>query len=217
MTERGSTEKYNGFKKLVTGAKLVEFWNDLKGIELAIHKSLGKFSKREELVGWIRGDQAVDGGALAEEMVKLNKENRELKMKISENGKVQNALDFDAIFEHLSKLNIESIFLKQPFFNAYQKIKTEYLDANAVFFLIQNSFNGLNGFNKEDAQSVLSSYIRLNLINYEVREVNIRNRYGESFPADKYFPRLSLEGVNYLLHLERHHPEIASQYLESKG
>lgn len=82
MTERGSTEKYNEFKKLVTGAKLVGFWEDLKGIELAIHKSLSKFAKRDELIGWVRGDQAVNSGALAEELARLGKENGELRNEV---------------------------------------------------------------------------------------------------------------------------------------
>lgn len=82
MTERSSTEKYNEFKKLVTGAKLVEFWDDIKGIELAIHKSLSRFSKREELIGWVRGDQAVDSGLLAEELARLGKENSDLRVEI---------------------------------------------------------------------------------------------------------------------------------------
>ncbi len=74
VLERDHTEKYNQFKKQVTESKLVHFWDDLGGIELAIHKSLANFNKREELIGWVRGDEAVNSGALAEELARLGKE-----------------------------------------------------------------------------------------------------------------------------------------------
>jgi hypothetical protein len=50
--------------------KLVKFWHDPRDIKLAILETLADFARRDELVGWIPGDQAVNTGALAEEIAR---------------------------------------------------------------------------------------------------------------------------------------------------
>jgi hypothetical protein len=46
---------------------MVKFWSDPRDIRLAVYEILSDFARRDELVGWIPGDQSVDTGALAEE------------------------------------------------------------------------------------------------------------------------------------------------------
>lgn len=75
VTETQHSEKLNTFRELVT-SKMVEFWSDPRDIQLAIHKTLGDFETREDVIGWIRADQAVDAGTL-EEMTRLSVEERE--------------------------------------------------------------------------------------------------------------------------------------------
>src|SRR5258707_5130208 len=69
------------------GTKMVRFWDDLKDIKLAINKSLSEFSGREDLVGWIRGDQVVSNGAV-EEFAKIATENTLLRdqLRVAENS-----------------------------------------------------------------------------------------------------------------------------------
>lgn len=65
------------FKELVT-SKMVKFCDDAKDIKLAIHETLSDFSYNKELIGWIRGDNALNSSLLAEEIARLTKENNEL-------------------------------------------------------------------------------------------------------------------------------------------
>ncbi len=69
------------------GTKMVRFWDDLKDIKLAINKSLSEFSGREDLVGWIRGDQVVSNAAV-EEFAKIATENTLLRdqLRVAENS-----------------------------------------------------------------------------------------------------------------------------------
>lgn len=81
-----ATELVNGkeliaFKEIVL-TTLVKFWHDVKDIKLAIYETLSEFSHREELIGWIRGDQRVNGNLLAEEIAKLTRENSELRERL---------------------------------------------------------------------------------------------------------------------------------------
>jgi hypothetical protein len=70
------------FRKLVTG-KLVEFWSDTKDIKLALMNKLAEFALRDELVGWVPGDQVTNTGPLVEEFARLTKENSELKKELA--------------------------------------------------------------------------------------------------------------------------------------
>ncbi|MFZ4661838.1 MAG: DUF4062 domain-containing protein [Caldilineaceae bacterium] len=63
---------------------MVAFWEERKDIELAIHKTLADFTRRDGLVGWVRGDEGGKAVALAEEVARLAKENDELRRKASE-------------------------------------------------------------------------------------------------------------------------------------
>ena len=59
VIETDHSAKYNAFRELVC-TKLVKFWGNPDQIKLAIHETLADFSRREELVGWVRGDQVID-------------------------------------------------------------------------------------------------------------------------------------------------------------
>jgi hypothetical protein len=63
---------------------LVKFWDDKKDIKIAIHETLSEFSYRKDLMGWIRGDNSINTGFLAEEIANLTKENSELRSKLKE-------------------------------------------------------------------------------------------------------------------------------------
>ncbi|MBI5917584.1 MAG: DUF4062 domain-containing protein [Bacteroidetes bacterium] len=82
VIERENQSGLNDFRSLVLG-NLVKFWEDKKDIKLAIHETLADFNYRKGLIGWIRGDNAVNTGLLAEEIARLTNENATLRNKLS--------------------------------------------------------------------------------------------------------------------------------------
>lgn len=76
QVENQNPEKLKKFKKKVLSS-MCEFFIDIKDIQLAVHKCLGKIIQDNELIGWVRGNQQNEG--LASELVRLNEENRQLR------------------------------------------------------------------------------------------------------------------------------------------
>jgi acylphosphatase len=82
-TKYDSSEKQlDEFRNFVK-SKLVEFWEDPKDIQLAIHKKLGELARRKELVGWVRANQEANLPALSDELARLSRENSELRTELA--------------------------------------------------------------------------------------------------------------------------------------
>ena len=77
MMETKNQGKLEDFKKLVL-SKIVRFFSDTKDIELNIFKTLAEFSRRNDLMGWVPGNQKVDTSKMAEELARLGQENSRL-------------------------------------------------------------------------------------------------------------------------------------------
>lgn len=106
--EKDHSEKLKDFRDLVC-SKMVRFWKDAKDIKLSIMETMADFSSREELIGWIPGNEAINTGAIAEELANLVKENNELREKISQSSKPQSTysgLTFDEMYKLLSAYEI---------------------------------------------------------------------------------------------------------------
>ena len=58
------------------------FFEDEKDIRLCVHESLSDFSANRKLKGWVSASDIVDTHDLAEEIKKLNEENRKLKKEL---------------------------------------------------------------------------------------------------------------------------------------
>jgi hypothetical protein len=106
-------QKLKEFRELVL-SKMVRFWQDPKDIKISILETLSEISRRDDLVGWIPGDQAVDTATLAEEMARLAKENADLREKLaslSEASTTYNGLTFEQMYKLLSetKANITNV------------------------------------------------------------------------------------------------------------
>jgi hypothetical protein len=91
--------------------KMVRFWRDTKDIKLAILETMADLSRREDLTGWIPGSEAVNSGAVAEEIARLGKENAELReqlARISQAPAPYQGLTFEQMYEFLvaEKVNI---------------------------------------------------------------------------------------------------------------
>ncbi|MFS4471603.1 DUF4062 domain-containing protein [Chryseobacterium sp. T20] len=78
VLESENNKELGQFKKLVM-SKMIKYCDDNKDIKIAIHETLSDFSYRKELIGWIRGDNAVNTSLLADEIARLTKENNELR------------------------------------------------------------------------------------------------------------------------------------------
>ncbi|MBB6332174.1 hypothetical protein HNP24_003166 [Chryseobacterium sediminis] len=84
VLESENNKELGEFKKLVM-SKMIKHCDDSKDIKIAIHETLSDFSYRKDLIGWIRGDNAVNSNLLADQIARLTKENNDLK-----NSKNQN-------------------------------------------------------------------------------------------------------------------------------
>jgi hypothetical protein len=62
---------------------MVEFWEDPKDIQLAIHKKLGELARRKDLVGWVRANQEANLPALSDELTRLSRENSEQRTQLA--------------------------------------------------------------------------------------------------------------------------------------
>ena len=78
VLETDNPQQLKAFRAEVL-TKIVRLWRNPLEIKLAIHETLADFSRRDELIGWIPGDQAVNSGAVAEEIARLAKENATLR------------------------------------------------------------------------------------------------------------------------------------------
>jgi hypothetical protein len=85
VDERDKPEMYRRFRSTVT-ERLCRFWDDQKDIESAIFQKLPEWAQREELIGWVRGDEATNPET-TNELARLSAENRELRQKgAADNG-----------------------------------------------------------------------------------------------------------------------------------
>lgn len=89
---------------------MVRFWLDAKDIKLTILETLPHFSRREDLMGWIRPAEQVDAPALADEIARLSRENSELREKISRLDKIDTELISGISFQSM-KAGLEKVFV----------------------------------------------------------------------------------------------------------
>ena len=106
--------------------KLVKFWEDPKDIKLAIFETLSEFSNRKDLIGWVKGDNVINAGALAEEIARLTKENSELRNEV-----IKFKEDTSASYSGLNFVQLRDLLKKEIF-----QIDNELI--NLFDFLITN-------------------------------------------------------------------------------
>jgi len=78
---------------------LVRFWDDRKDIKIAIGETLSHFSRRNDLVEWVRSDQQ-ENNRIAE----LIEENKHLRSQLQLSDKNQNILRGSTFEEIKAKL-----------------------------------------------------------------------------------------------------------------
>jgi hypothetical protein len=121
-TENDDTKAFAAFKALVT-AKIVKFWDDIKDIKNQVHVKLSEYNRREDLIGWIKGSNAINGGEIAAQMAKLVKENEGLRQRLSvENSTSGNNLSFGELRNFLDKQLIEPNECKEDYYLVLTKL-----------------------------------------------------------------------------------------------
>lgn len=110
VIEQDSPHLLKEFKSQVL-SNLVKFFDDKKDIKLAVHETLSDFNYRKDLTGWVRGDNAVNTGLLAEEIARLTKENADLRVEFSHkkgnSEALYNGLTFDQMKELLTSETVK--------------------------------------------------------------------------------------------------------------
>lgn len=81
VLELENPTKYEAFKKKVKSYP-VEFFSDLKDIQISIYKTLPQIGVERNLLGWVSGKEISESSVLIEQISKLTRENEELKSKV---------------------------------------------------------------------------------------------------------------------------------------
>lgn len=132
LIESRNSAQYDDFRSVVQ-SRMVEFWEDTKDIKYTITRKLQEFTRRDDLIGWVKGDQQIVSASITEEIARLSKENGDLRRQLNKKENVTYAgLSYDQLRElllssKLGKVDIENInkFVKsipglalQPWFNS---------------------------------------------------------------------------------------------------
>lgn len=105
VDEREYPENYRRFKSQVK-ERHCGFWADRKDIKNAILHKLPEWSQREDLLGWVRGDEAIDP-RVTNELARLSRENSDLRSRVSASEEKFGGLTFDEMSALLRQHKID--------------------------------------------------------------------------------------------------------------
>ena len=178
VLENENNHLLKNFKELVT-SKMVKFCDDTKDIKLAIHETLSEFSYSKELIGWIRGDNAVNSSLLAEEIARLTKENDELRKETSiKQIPLYNNLTYEELRSLLENEILSSDYSLFDLFRKYGKSLS-----NGIFISSRSDLNP-NGFR------MLTNYMIVENIGVEKRTFKL------TIDGHKFYLRTLLDEEN---------------------
>ncbi|EMW0511578.1 DUF4062 domain-containing protein [Enterobacter mori] len=154
--ERNEPKALSEFKKKVL-SNISSFFEDVKDIRLCVHESLSDFSANRKLKGWVSADEIIDTHDLAEEIKKLNEENRKLKSDIETKDKKIKSLinNKDTEFRELTDiLSAIEITIPKKQLDADADVNTNLLK---LFVACKDSFvNGItNDINMKNWENYL--------------------------------------------------------------
>jgi hypothetical protein len=84
--------KLREFREFVC-TRMVRFWSDPRDIKLAILETLAEFSRRDDIIGWIPGNEAVNTAVVAKQIAQLTKENSMLREQLEKYAKESTVKD----------------------------------------------------------------------------------------------------------------------------
>lgn len=131
IIEMDNTQKMKDFRSRVL-TRTVRFWDDCKDIKITIGETLSHFSRREDLVGWVRTTDQANIPALADEVARLSKENAELRSRLEHDNKDVHdfaGLTFDGLRELLDEQEVlEPLLLDRRLLAQLEFWETDNLD-----------------------------------------------------------------------------------------
>lgn len=207
IVEIDNARHLNEFRDMVL-SRMVRFWGDLRDIKLAVLETMGEFSRRPELVGWVPGDQAVSGSLLAEEIARITKENSELRIRLATSGTDQvkiNGLSFEELRQLLRQEIIDSTDLSPEetvdLVGIRRKFGDSTLNLEQLLWRLQDLVVETNPPNVSGKEPSFRYYKRLEFYGLIRLE-----------PADSkgYAPLLRTDGRSYLFRLMSRFPELVS-------
>jgi Domain of unknown function (DUF4062) len=127
-TEQENPKNLAEFKSIVLNSIIIKRCDDLKDIQLAIHQTLSEFSYSKDLVGWIRGNNSVNTGLLAEQIAQLTKENADLRHRLSNSESnslaLYSGLTYSELEDLLRRNLIEDVDFKRDDKNLFDYVLT---------------------------------------------------------------------------------------------
>jgi Domain of unknown function (DUF4062) len=139
VIERERQESLKNFRTYVL-TRMVRFFSDPRDIKLAILETLSELERRPELVGWISGSEAIDGGALAGELARLAKENSQLRSQLqvsTSSPATYNGLTFQHMYKLLTSNTVDGYGLSGEILRSLKRIADAFGDTrtNTLHFL----------------------------------------------------------------------------------
>jgi hypothetical protein len=101
VDERQHPEKYKAFRASVTQWHC-KFWDDQKDIKSAIFQKLPDWDQRDDLIRWVRGDEATNPEVM-NELARLSNENRKLRETAGASTQTFLGVTFDELFDLLGE------------------------------------------------------------------------------------------------------------------
>ena len=198
------SQQLQNFRTIVL-TKLVRFWCDRKDIELAVLRTLSDFARRDDLVGWVPGNEAVNTGALAEEIARLAKENASLREQISKLGVASpffSGLSFDEMFQLLLSNRIDSTQVSAEMLGILKNVAMAFRHSEPTllhfFWLCRNA---LGKDRERGRKKSPESHDYLN----DLQMFNLVTEYGEDIGSYVYTEySLTETGKSFLLRLMRY-------------
>lgn len=121
VIEREHSQKLKEFRAQVL-TKMVRNWSDPKDIKLSVMETMAELSLRDDLVGWIPGDERINAGALAEEIARLGKENAALRERLAslpQEPTMYQGLTFEGMYEFLAAERVDIVETAIPDFEDF--------------------------------------------------------------------------------------------------
>jgi hypothetical protein len=195
-------QKLREFRELVL-SRMVKFWRDSRDIKLSILETMSEFAFRSGLTGWIPGSEAVNSGALAEEIARLTKENAELRELVAKSTAAltrYNGLSFEEMHALLrqAKLDTHAVSVKdvEKLKAVAQDFGDEQPSVLHLFWMMRGHYN--RAFTSDQINTI-ASMRRLQSYGLVDVDADLSRHNGGTFF------KLTESGIQFLLRLRLEH------------
>lgn len=160
--ETDNPQKLRAFREQVL-TNMVRFWRNPLDIKLSILETMAVLSTRDELIGWVPGSEAVNAGALAEEIARLAKENaglREQVKSLSAAAGTYNGLTFEEMYRLLATTYIDiSEIADDEEINNLKTVASIFGESEPgflhIFWVMSEAFKHSAAIDEDEEQNVM--------------------------------------------------------------